>query len=403
MPVLEILLLGPAKITLDGKPVETDRHKVIGLLAYLAAERKAHTRQALAALLWPDYPHSSAFSYLRRTLWELNQVLGKGWIEFDRESVRLTPNPGLRIDIDAFQRSPTAASDQIDTLKAAISLYRGDFLEGFIIADTAPFEEWQIQQAEYFRREYGHLLENLVIAFEQRAEFESALPYAQQWLDLDRLNEVACRAAMRLLAAMDDRSGVVHVYQSCFQALQDELGVAPQPETELLYQALVHGEKPAQPPTVLINPPASVSQKSIGNLPHPATPFIGRHEEIEQVVRLALDPEIHLLTLTGPGGTGKTRLSIQVAEKIALSFKDGAWFIPLAPVQALPGLLLAIAKGLNFSIAKEIDSPRQQLLDFLREKRILLLLDNFEHLLGESTGLVADILDHAPGVLLLVT
>ena len=111
MPVLEILLLGPAKISLDGKPVETDRHKAIGLLAYLAAEPRAHTREELAALFWPDYPHSSAFSYLRRTLWELNQVLGKGWVESDRESVRLTPKPGLRIDIDAFQHSLTVDSD----------------------------------------------------------------------------------------------------------------------------------------------------------------------------------------------------------------------------------------------------------------------------------------------------
>ena len=208
---------------------------------------------------------------------------------------------------------------------------------------------------------------------------------------------------MRLLAAMDDRSGAVRAYQSVVQTLRDELGIAPQPETEALYQAILRGEKLSQPSTVAVNPPALASQKFIGDLPHPATPFIGRREDIEQVVKLALDPEIHLLTLTGPGGTGKTRLSIQVAEEIASSFKDGVWFIPLAPVQTLPGLLLAIAKGLNFSISKEMDSPRQQVLDFLREKRILLVLDNFEQLLGEGKGLIADILEHARGVLLLVT
>ena len=68
-------------------------------------------------------------------------------------------------------------------------MYRGDFLEGFVIADTAPFEEWQVQQAEYYRREFGHLLEKLVMEYERQGELERALPYAQRWLDLDQLNE----------------------------------------------------------------------------------------------------------------------------------------------------------------------------------------------------------------------
>jgi DNA-binding SARP family transcriptional activator/predicted ATPase len=403
MHFLEISLLGPPKISLDGKPVGTDRHKAIGLLAYLAAESKAHNREVLASLLWPDYPRASAFSYLRRTVWELNQVLGKAWIAADRESVSLARNPGLSVDIEAFQLSLAAAPDQVDLLSKAVRLYRGDFLEGFVIADTAPFEEWQIQQAEYYRQEFGHLLERLVSVYERRGDYEDGLPFAQRWLGLDRLNETAYRAVMRLMAGMGDRSGAIHVYQTCTQTLKNELGVAPQAETEELYQAILHREKLKPPPSEARNLPAKEPQKPAGNLPKPTTPFIGRHEEIDQVVKLTLDPDIHLLTLTGPGGTGKTRLSIQAAAEMDKFFQDGAWFIPLAPVQTKPELILAIAKGLYFSISNERENPHQQLLDFLRAKRILLVLDNFEQLLGDGTQLIADILDTAQDVKLLVT
>jgi predicted ATPase/DNA-binding SARP family transcriptional activator len=400
---LEIELLGPPKITLDGKPVETDRHKAIGLLAYLAVEAKGHSRETLAALLWPDYPRASAFSYLRRTLWELNQILGKGWIETDRDSVTLARPPGLNVDVEAFQRVLDSGSDQASALAEAASLYRGDFLADLVIADTPPFEDWQLQEVEYYRREYARLLERLVVAYEGNGEYERALPHAQRWLALDRLNESAYRAVMRQMAGMGDRSGAVHVYQTCLRTLKSELGVAPQTETEQLYQAILQGEQPKRQPAESAQPTASGASKPTGNLPCPSTPFIGRNEEIEQVMKLALDPHTHLLTLTGPGGTGKTRISIQAAAGLAESFPDGAWFIPLAAVQSAQGLIPAVAKGLNFSFYKAEEQPRQQLLDYLREKRILLVLDNFEHLVTDGTGLVADILDAAQGVKLLVT
>ena len=94
---LEIALLGPPRITVDGKPAETDRHKAIGLLAYLATEAKPQSRESLATLFWPDYPRASALSYLRRTLWELNQMLGKGWIKSQRDQVTLARIPGLNV------------------------------------------------------------------------------------------------------------------------------------------------------------------------------------------------------------------------------------------------------------------------------------------------------------------
>jgi predicted ATPase/DNA-binding SARP family transcriptional activator len=399
---LEIKLFGAPRITLDGIALETDRHKAIGLLAHLVVEARPQPREALAALLWPDYPRASAFSYLRRTLWELNQMLGKGWILADRELVVLEHFPGLEIDVAAFQRLLAVETDPIDALTEAVALYRGDFLQGLVVADTAPFEAWQTQQAEHYRRQLAHALERLTAAHEQNGAYASALPHAQRWQSLDNLNEAAARAVMRQLAGMGDRGGAIRAYQACVKTLADELDISPQVETEQLYQAILHGESPESQAWAALNPSAD-APSPCGYLPTPATPFIGRAVEIDQIVQLASDPGTHLLTLTGPGGTGKTRLSIQVATMMAEAFQDGAWFISLATVQSLQGLIQAIAKGISFSFYQEELSPRQQLLDYLRQKRLLLVLDNFEHLVEFGRELVAEILGAAPQVKLLVT
>jgi predicted ATPase/DNA-binding SARP family transcriptional activator len=403
MLTLKIELLGPPQITVGSHPVATDRHKAIGLLAYLAVEARPCRRESLATLLWPDYPRASAFSYLRRTVWELNRVLGEGWISSDRELVSLVHEPGLSVDVEAYQCYLSPTVNGVKSLMEAVELYRGDFLEGLVIADTAPFEEWQIQQAEYYRREFGHILERLVTALEQAGEHDQALPYIQRWMALDRFNESAARAAMRQMARTADRSGVIHHYQSLTQLLDSELGIAPQKETQELYQSILREDAVGKAPERSGVPGDGTKPKPAANLPQPATAFIGRGNEIEQVKRFILDPEIRLLTLTGPGGTGKTRLSLQAATETAEMFSDGAWFIPLAAVKSSQGLVQAAAKGLNFLFQRRDNPSREQLLDYLRDKQLLLILDNFEHLLGGGEELVTEILEAARGVNLLVT
>ncbi len=403
MQHLQIALLGKPAIKLNGAVVETDRHKAIALLAYLAVEDKSYSRDSLAALLWPEYPRASAFAYLRRTLWELNSMLGKGWLEADRENVRLLRSPSLDVDVEAFRQLASQPAGTAETLVQAVELYRGDFLEGLVVADTAPFEEWQMLQSESYRRDLAKALEKLIAGCAENGEYEQALPYAQRWLALDRLDERAWRALMRQQAGMGDRNGAAHTYQSCSETLKAELGVAPQPETDELYQAILHGELTLNQIGKAEITEVIQTKRKEGNLPIPATPFIGRAEEIQQITQLALDPQVHLLTLTGPGGTGKTRLSIQVSAKMNGTFPDGVWFIPLAAVQSVQGIVSAIAQGFNFSFYKGTETPRQQLLDYLREKRLMLVLDNFEHLMEEGRQLVADILGAAGGVKLMIT
>jgi predicted ATPase/DNA-binding SARP family transcriptional activator len=148
------------------------------------------------------------------------------------------------------------------------------------------------------------------------------------------------------------------------------------------------------------------------NLPAQSTPFIGREEELVELDDLIADPDVRLVTIAGPGGIGKTRLALAAAERQveatedgAPRFPHGAFFVPLAPLSSTEHIVPAVAEALSFPLRGEEGerrTPKQQVLDYLREKRLLLIMDNFEHLL-DGADLVTDILQEAPDVQVLVT
>ncbi|MBI1256409.1 MAG: tetratricopeptide repeat protein [Chloroflexi bacterium] len=139
----------------------------------------------------------------------------------------------------------------------------------------------------------------------------------------------------------------------------------------------------------------------VHNLPHAAAPFVNRVREIAEITQRLTSPDCHLLTLVGPGGIGKTRLAIQVAASCTDLFDDGVYFVPLQPLDSPEFIISAIADNIHFSFSSGVD-PQQQLFQYVREKALLLVLDNFEHLL-DGAELLAAILSAAPSVKLLVT
>ena len=155
-------------------------------------------------------------------------------------------------------------------------------------------------------------------------------------------------------------------------------------------------------------PPLRSLGEYVVSLPTPATRFVGRGPEVRQIVDILKDPSIRLLSLVGPGGTGKTRLAIEAAHEIGREgdgrFLDGVYFVPLAPLCTCDSMVTALAQTVGFRFRQSEEPPRQQLLDFLRRKRILLVMDNFEHLLGDGgADLPAEILETAPEVGILAT
>lgn len=242
-------VLGSPRIERGGEVVSMDTRKAVALLTYLALERRPHSRDILAALLWPEYDQPHARAALRRTLSTLLKALGDEVVRVEREALALGEAAPLWVDAAEFQaRIAVFKAHQHPTnelcpacrghLAAAVALYQGDFLAGFHLRDSSPFEDWQFTQSQALRRDLGTALASLTRDAIGAGQFETALGYAQRWLALDRLNEQAHRFLMRLYAWTGQPSIALQQYRECLQILDRELGVAPLDVTTRLYEAI---------------------------------------------------------------------------------------------------------------------------------------------------------------------
>jgi len=414
MARLSLSLLGPPLVELDGKSVQLGRHKAMALLAYLALTRQSHGRDALATMLWPDLDQSAARAELRRTLSLLHRTLGSEWFAADRETVEWAPEAQVSLDVDEFRRCLTvcaahghppqeACVECLPLLAQAVELYRSGFMAGFTLPDTPAFDEWQFFETEELRGGVAGALQRLARWHGARGEHEPAIGYARRWLALDVVHEPAHRALMELYARSGQRSAALRQYAECERVLAEELGAAPEEETQALYESIRSGGEQRAPSPV----PAD-------NLPMWLAPFIGRQKELHEIGARLRDPGCRLLTLVGPGGIGKTRLAVEAARQRVSDFPDGTYFVPLAGVATAEGIASATAAAIASAIAAAIGfafygpaEPAQQLASYLRRRQMLLVLDNCEHLfvehLVEGAGVVAGILSNAPGVKAVVT
>jgi DNA-binding SARP family transcriptional activator len=254
---LRLLLLGSPQLERDGRLVEIDRRKALALFAYLATTKQVHSREALATLLWPDYSQDRAYANLRLTLWSLNKVLGKTWLDISSDSIGLGQEDDLWLDVDAFHNylsecqkhgheQHEVCSACVGPLSTAVELYRDDFLSGFTLRDSPAFDDWQFFQAESLRRELGGALEKLARCHVSRGDFEQAINYARRWLALDPIHEPAHRELMWLYYWASQRSAALRQYNQCVATLKHELGIDPEPETRALYQAIREKRVPTQ-------------------------------------------------------------------------------------------------------------------------------------------------------------
>lgn len=413
MTQLELSLFGGFAASVENKSITQFRtDKMRALLAYLALnEERPFRRESLATLLWSEWPDDAARRNLRQTLHRLRQLLdklspelGSELLTMTRQTVQLN-GTAVSLDVARFQQHlqtcethPHVNLHQCDAclarMQQAAAIYQGDLLDGFSLKDAYPFEEWLLVQREQHQQQMLALLDQLTQALEQRGEFEQAQQFANQQVQLAPWRESAHRQLMRLYMRQDQRTAALAQYETCRHMLEQELGVEPAEETVQLWQQIKNGtwETAVSPHTPLHNFPPSL------------TLFIGREQEIAQILAHLADDGCRLLTLLGPGGTGKTRLSVQVGQEIgagARHYQDGAFFIPLAAVSDETRLVTTLAQHLNLQLTEQTP-PRQQLLNWLQAKELLLVCDNFEQLMS-GAGLLGDILAQAPGVQILVT
>jgi predicted ATPase/DNA-binding SARP family transcriptional activator len=424
MSRVALFLLGPPRIERDGEPVEIDTRKAIALASYLAVSGEEHSRDALAALFWPLSDQSRARAALRRTLSTRRRALGYDRLEADGERLALSASDGFRVDVDQFLGLLATCDSHghppektcpacLAPLSEAIGLYRADFMNGFSLRDSPGFDEWQTFQTESLRLELAWALERLVRRHCDTQEFEPAIAYARRWIAIDPMHVLPNYLLMQMYTWSGQRSAALRQYHEYVEVLERELDVPPEEDITELYQALRENRTlplPSRPATVHIH-----------NLPLQPTPFVGREDELLQIGQLLERPSYRLVTLFGPGGIGKTRLALQVAVGQVGAFADGVYFVPLANLNSPDLLVPAIADSVGFAFHGRAE-PKAQLLNYLREKEMLLLLDNFEHLLSapalgalrredgtpvrkevDAPGLLVEMLSGVAGLKLMVT
>jgi predicted ATPase/DNA-binding SARP family transcriptional activator/tetratricopeptide (TPR) repeat protein len=437
MERLSLSLLGPLRIALDGRPVSGFAYnKARALLLYLAVEAdRPHQRDALVDLLWPDLPDTAARTNLRQVLTNLREAIGDAtatppFLLITRDTIQLNPSSGYELDIISFttlldtcathsHRHLARCRSCAARMQQALAHYHGDFLAEFALGDSAPFDEWALRHREQLHQRALDTLAHLADYYERCGDDEPARRYAQRQIELDPWREEAHRQLMRLLARGGQRSAALAQYEACHSILARDLGVAPESETNALYEHIRDREtgrqadkqtsRQAGVQSFSLSPLLLGSPAPRHNFPAQTTPLIGRETELAELGDLLENPACRLITITGPGGIGKTRLALAAATEQAQAFANGAAFVPLAAISAAEFVAPAIMAALGLPLQGQ-RNPRDQLLDYLHAKELLLVLDNFEQLLGpglsqnnSAADLLTDMLQHAPGITLVIT
>ena len=404
---LRVRLLGGFAVSVDGRrvPAAAWRQRraaaIVKLLA-LAPTHRLH-REHLMDALWPDLDLAAQANNLRQMLLHARTHLEaagmpKGLaLRRDGDAVVLAPADLIWVDVHAFEDAVAQAwrAQAPATAQVALALYAGDLLP------DDPYEDWAEQRRTALRASYLALVERLGQVHAERGEWSAAIGTFQRLVAAEPAREASQVALMRLYARAGHRDLALAQYDRLVTVLERELAAEPEPETRALAAAIGAGRYPAVPATLLPEERDSAPSSSPGatTLPTPVDSLIGREREIAEVRQLLASGR--LVTLTGPGGIGKTRLAIAVAHAVTGAFPDGVCFVDLAPLRAPALLASAIAQALD--VRETSAQPLvASLVAFLRDKRLLLALDNVEHLV-EAAPLVSQLLEQAAQLTVLAT
>lgn len=313
--MLSFRFLGAPQLEKNNRSIELDTRKAIALAAYLALTQTAHQRDELAAFFYPEADSPRARAALRRTLSSLKTALGESVLEVERETIALNLER-VRVDVIEF-RELSRRKDEASLARAA-QLYRGDFLAGFTLRDSPAFDEWQFFETESLRKQLAAVLEPLVGFRQAQRAYKHAIEYARRWLALDPLHEPAHRDLMLLYARDGQRAAALRQYHECVRQLEQELGVAPLPETTELYHAIQENRLPPETPALKEGHREAVQPPPFAPI-LPPYPLVGRARELELILGTfeRVSDSGQLVVIQGEAGIGKTRLAQEAIETLA--------------------------------------------------------------------------------------
>lgn len=337
LPALQLYLLGPPEVRWAGHPLPIPRRQARGLLYRLAARPQPVPREQLCFLFWPDIPEYAAHRHLSHLLTHLRRALPIPDLLLVTEEHIALDTSQVWSDVPAFKE--LCASDLFEQ---AIALYRGPFLAGFSLPESAEFEAWTGQERRACEELYLKALTALIEELTAQGEYNAAITYARRYLETDDLAEDVHRRLIELYAATGDRAAALRQFERCVAVLERELGVSPLPETRAAYQTVLEG-RPAQPLRSPIKP-------SWATLPGLRVPLVGRDQTLRRLHEAYLQAAAghgQVVLISGEAGIGKSRLMQEFATSLAgqaliLSGAcyRGAQAVPYQPIaQALRSLL----------------------------------------------------------------
>ena len=394
---LSIYCFGNFKVELNGENIsafETDKTRA--LLVYLAVEAEHSLRRShIAGMLWPDDSEERALHNLRQTLSYLRKALGDTtespyFILSDRECIQLNPQANIWVDclvfsdflqtaLKTYQSQNGNGLFHIRYLKKAITLFQGEFLSHFSIHKSILFEEWAILQREEKNLKAIRALTLLSIYHEKRAEYHQAVEYVSMIIELCPWDETARNRMIRLLGMDGQWAAAKSHFMVLKRYMKEQLSVEPSEDSIILYEQI----NQASTGKTIIKPEYPARDYSIPKNP---TSFVGREDDLNTVMDLLVRPENRLVTITGPGGIGKTRLAQEIAGDFSGVFQDGVNFVSLIPAKNMDQIITLIAQTIGITFSDQSDNL-EILLGHLRESKSLLVLDNFEHLMVDESNI----------------
>jgi predicted ATPase/DNA-binding SARP family transcriptional activator len=396
----------------DGRSVREEqwarrKSKPLVKLLALQPQHRLH-REQLIELLWPEQTAGSATNSLYKALHAARRSLEprrqsgavSNFILARGGQIILSAPRELWVDAVEFERRAGAAfrEQSAPALQAALELYQGDLLPEDL------YEDWAAARREHLRSTHHRLLLTLGRMYVEQGRCESGLELLERLITLDPSNEEAHRQMMLLYASTGRRAEALRQYRRCEDALRVEMDGAPERATAEIRDQIAcgritasggGGEGRAKQEGVPAQAPEAIT-----NLRPALTSFVSRKQEIADV--LTLLSKSQLLTLTGAGGIGKTRLALAVAANVLGDYQDGVWFVDLSPIfePALAPHTVTSTLGVREDAGR---TPVAALHDFLRPRQMLLVVDNCEHLIEACAKLVDELVRACPRLRILAT